>query len=362
MQARSTLALSALVLALAAASCTDKPAGAGPAASAAPAAAEPSAVASASPSGKVDDDQETKKRRYPEPMVYVDGEAVAGLRFLELPPKLKTHWVKTSDDWVPARRFSVADYIEALGVDLSKVKQVHFIGGRNRHSIVEGAEVARKRDKFMFSFTQGERGKPRMHYPLDGMEVNTQIDIIGTMVIYQNRTPPKYDGLKKYTYFEEGQPIQGIPYATDERTGGTRVYVDGKLVGAIKRKTLPNAVAIPGTTEQGLTRFGFRAYLDHIGIGAEKIQGMELVSGDDVAATYDAKAYAEKSAGMVFTLPKRSRGRIQVMDLPEELSKLDAILVYEKSPVPDRVAQRATPGSPAAQVKSASTKKKPMIP
>jgi hypothetical protein len=86
---------------------------------------------------------------------------------------------------------------------------------------------------------------------------------------------------------------------------------------------------------------------------------MELVSGDKVASTYDAKAYAEKSAGLVFTLPKRSRGRIQVMDLPEDTSKLDAILIYIKTPLPDRVAQRATPGSTATQGKGASTTKNP---
>ncbi|MCC6558106.1 MAG: hypothetical protein IT372_34595 [Polyangiaceae bacterium] len=356
------VALAALSLAVAGAACRERAAGGAPAAPAsgsAPAAAAPPA-ASASGSG-VDDETETKKRRFPEPMTYVDGEAVAGLRYLELPQRLKPRFVRTTDEpkIPPARRYSVADYIESLGIDIEAVKQVHFIGGKNRHSIVDGPEIIRTRDSLMFSFTQGTRGKPRMHYPSDGMAVNTQVDILGTIAVYARREPPRYEPRRKYTYFEAGEPIQGIPYASDERTGGTRVYVDGELTTAIKRKTLPSSAAIEGTPEQGLTRFSLEAYLDQIGIGAEQIQGMELTSGDDLAAAFDARALAEKIPGLVFTLPRRSRGRIQVADLPEETSKIDAILLYAKSALPDRVAQGATPGSPVPQVKRTSATTRP---
>lgn len=352
MLARRFLALSALILALCPAACgrRDDPSGyvapSRPAGSAAAPAPQPAAAASAA---AADEDRETKKRRMPEPMVFLDGKALAAIRFLELPPALKTRWIDPTNSGYLARRYSVADYVEALGVDLATVKQVHFIGGRNRHSIIDGPELIRNRDKLFFSFNQGERGKARMHYPSDGIKVNTQIDLVGTMAIYRDREPPKYHQTKLYAYFEEGKPIQGVPYAEDEREGGTRIYVDGKLVGAIKRKTLPSSVLVPGSAEAGESRFQLGPYLEQLGYPKASIQAVEMLSGDKVAATYDAKGYAEKIGGVVFTLPKRSRGRIQVMDLPESIAKLDAILLYQKNSLPDRAALAAHPGSPATQ-------------
>jgi len=356
MLARSLVALSALLLALCPAACArrgDPPSPGASAASARPAAsAAPVAAAKPTASVAADEDRETKKRRVPEPIVYLDGKTVGALRFMELPASLKVRVVDVHG--YPARRYSVADYVEALGVDLATVKEVHFIGGRNRHSIIEGPELIRNRDKLMFSFTRSDAGKARMHYPSDGIKVNTQIDLVYTMTIYQKKRPPKYDQVKLHAYFEPGKPIEGVPYAEDEREGGTRIYVDGKMVGAIKRKTLPSAALIPGSDEQGLSRFRLGTYLEKLGYEASTIQGMELLSQDKVAASYDAKGYAEKIGALEFTLPKRSRGRIQVTDLPESIGKLDAILLYQKISAPDRAAQAAPPGSSVPQVPSSS--------
>jgi hypothetical protein len=71
------------------------------------------------------------------------------------------------------------------------------------------------------------------------------------------------------------------------------------------------------------------------------------VSGDEIAGAWDAKRVAAEVAGSTFTLPKRSRGRIQLAGLPEKVSKLDAIFIWIKASPPDRVDQRTTPGSPA---------------
>ena len=348
MRFRPTLALLALALAVCPAGCSQKATAPTPAASTTAAAAAAAPTTAASAAAGDEDEEGTKKRRLAEPTTYLDGQPIAGIRFLEMPQKLQVTWKQFRNGRF-VRLYSLADYIESLGVDLTTIKQVHLIGGRNRHVIIDGDELTRTRDKLFFMFTPG--GKPRMQFPGGGMKVNTQIDMLQTLLIYQQRTPPKYSQRDLYTYFEEGVRIQGIPYESAERPGGTRVYVDGALVGAIKRKLLPNAAARPGTTEQGLTRFGLRAYLEHIGVSLAALQGMELVGDEEVAATFDAKAIEEKVPGLDFTLPKRNRGRIEV-HLPDAPKKLDAVLLYMKTGIPDRVAQLTTPGSLATQGKT----------
>jgi hypothetical protein len=277
-----------------------------------------------------------KKRRFPEASVYVDGTAIAGVKFLELPAKLAVHY-KTYEDGKKVRRYRLAEYLEALGVDLKTVTELHIYGGRGRISILSGAELERVRESLLFSFTQGTRGKPRMHYPNDGVKTNTQIDLITDLVVYQKFAPPKYEPKSHAISFEEGgQPIEGIPYAAGERLGGTRVYLDGRLVGAIKRKSLPDKLVEPGSPEKGTTRYFLRAYLEDTKIPLESIKAVELVSGDTIAASYDGAQFAERSPSMMFTLPKRSRGRIEVAGLPEETGKLDAILLYSRNAPPPR--------------------------
>lgn len=289
------------------------------------------------PSASAEEEGE-KKRRFPEASVYVDGTAIAGVKFLELPANLPVRW-KTYEGGKTVRRYRLAEYLEALGVDLEGIRELHIYGGRGRISIVSGAELRRVRDTLLFSFTQDQRGKPRMHYPSDGVATNTQVDLVTDLVVYAKFAPPFYDRKTRVVSFEEGgTPIEGIPYAAGERLGGTRVYLDGRLVGAIKRKSLPDKLVEPGSPERGATRYFLRAYLEEAKIPLDSLKAVELVSGDDVAATYDAAAFAEKSPSMMFTLPKRSRGRIQVADLPEDRAKLDAILLYSRTAPPARGA------------------------
>jgi hypothetical protein len=354
MSLRRIFTLSPLVFVLSGA-CADKtapPAAASsePASTNAPSAA--SAVASSAATAAHEEADagpgETKKRRFREASVFVDGQAVAGLKFLELPQKLPVRW-KELEGGRRVRRYRLAEYLEALGLDLSTVKEVHLAGGRNRLAIVDGDELQKVREKLLFSFTQSEKGRPRMHFPSGGMKVNTQIDTVQDIMVYQHKKPPTYDPIKHRTYFEDGKAIEGVPYATDERVGGTRVYVDGVLLTAIKRKTLPEKVEVPGTAEQGLTRFSLRAYLENTKISPDSVKAMELVVGDKVDASFDTAAFKEKIPSLVFTLPKRNNGRIQVMDLVDAGSKLDAILLYVKESLPDRAALAKPPGSLKAQ-------------
>lgn len=124
-----------------------------------------------------------------EPAVRVDGVVVSALTYRALPATLPAVR-RTRVDGRRVRRFRVADLLESLGVDLGAVRQVRLRGGRDRVSIIDGAELARVRADLLFSFTRGERGKPRIHYPDGPMAAGSRVDLVEGVDVYVRCEPP----------------------------------------------------------------------------------------------------------------------------------------------------------------------------
>jgi hypothetical protein len=126
-----------------------------------------------------------------------------------------------------------------------------------------------------------------------------------------------------------------------ERPGGTRVYVDGALRTSVKRKFLPDRIVVPGSPEAGTSRFIVRSYLESIGIDPASIQTMELLGPSEVI-TRLTRPELDAMPELAFTLPRRSRGLIQV-ELPGNPVKVEAISLYIKSLPPNRTAREIPP-------------------
>ncbi len=105
-------------------------------------------------------DPNAGKPRFGECAVYVDGEPLAVLSYGELPPNLPVHWQKVEGEDEKVPRFLMAEYLEGLGVDLRKVRELHLYGGQNRVGIVKGDELRRFARRCRFSFTRNVTGKP----------------------------------------------------------------------------------------------------------------------------------------------------------------------------------------------------------
>lgn len=287
-----------------------------------------------------------RQRRFREAGFYVDGRLVGVLRRAELPPAMKVRQQRLLDGReVP--RFAFSDYLDAIGVDLASVRQMHVYGGRNRASIVEGDELRRLRERLTFSFTRGDRGKARMEWPDEPVRVNTTIDVIVAVAVYRDKLPPTYVKEKRYFAFDDGVPIEGIPYAPPEDSRGTRVYSDGRLVAIVKRRTLPNSVLVPGAG-LGRPRFSLDAYLASVGVQLDEARTIELVAGDDVIARFAASAWRTEGERLAFSLPRRSQGQIAVRlpaanrgspirpQAPEAVVKVSSVQVFSKSTPPQR--------------------------
>jgi len=282
-----------------------------------------------------------KGKRFGEAFAYVDGKPVGVLRYFELPASLKSHDHKLLDGRV-VQRYRVAEYLEALGVDLKKMKEVHFIGGRNRAAKISAAEISKHREDLTFSFTRGEGGKARVHWPASGIDVNTTIDVIVAVSAFVELEPPKFDSQKRKYLNPDGSKIDGIPYAKPEESlRGTRVYLDGALLGAVKRKRLPDATLSP-SYDPKLPRFSLDSYLKWVGADPAKVQTIHLFQGDRLVARVSRDEWQRARNKAEFSVSTGSEGRV-IVHFPtadgETSLAASALLVSQAKPVTALIAK-----------------------
>lgn len=296
----------------------------------APPAAEPVAQAAA----------DTEKRpRLGDAAVYVDGQSRGVLRRLELPDTLKAHLVMRPGG-EQATRFYFAEYAKALGIDPSKVRALHLYGG-SRVSIVDQAEFQRIGGEIAFAFSQDDRGKPRVRWPSKKLNVNTAIDMLSAVAFYVDKEPPHLLIEEGTLAMPDGTPVEGkVPYAPNEQGNGTRVYVDGALVGTVKRKKLTDELLapVPAGKESDPASFSLVAYAGKLGIDAKRAKAVDIISGDDLVARLDSKG-----AGKVtFRVPSRNRGQANVEVPAAEpegkalVARVSAVQFFVKSAPPAR--------------------------
>jgi hypothetical protein len=305
--------------------------------------------------GENNDDPAVKKPRFGEAAVYVDGKPVGVIRTTELPVMLKSRIADLGGGYKQTR-YGFVDYARAIGVDAKKIKAMHLYGG-NRAVVVDRAELTRIGDRITFSFVQGDRGKPAIHWPPVKLNVNTTIDMVSNVAFYVEKEPPALnkDGL---FVMPDGTVLEGkVPYAPEEQGNGTRVYVDGALVGTVKRKKLTddmlvgkdtntntntNTDSAKAKTDDGnktaaaattVDKFSLVSYASFLRADAKQVKSVDLVSGDDVIAHLDADA-AKKTT---FHVPQHNRGQA-VVEFPNasRAARVSAIQIYVNSTPPER--------------------------
>jgi hypothetical protein len=286
----------------------------------------------------------TQRRRFGEPATYVDGELRGVLRRAELAPGLRPRKKKLLDGR-QVERFAVVDYLDSLGIDASRVTALHFHGGRGRVAIVDGALFRRYRSTLAFSFTQGHRGKVALELPDDdGFRINTSVDLVQALAVYVDRPPPVLDRERRALVLD-GRALEGLAYVPAEELRGTRVYVDGRLVGALKRKALADELLAPGL-EGEPARFSLERWLASLGAPVAGVRAVEVLVGEDRVARLDARRWRSEASKLTFTIPRRSQGRL-LLELPAgaaelsgaphasasaETMRASAILLYVRRP------------------------------
>jgi hypothetical protein len=259
------------------------------------------------------------QQRFRQAGIWLDGVLLAAVRFGELPPGLKPVYIeRTSSEGerFDLRRYTIADYLQALGVDVAQVREVHFQGGRGRIGVMPGDELRRKRAEVTFSFTQSDRGKPRLHWPRE-VDVNDKIDMLNDLTVYVSKPPPTWNA-EKWQLEIGGQAVQGIPYASDSSGGGgVRVYVDGRIVRTLRPRSMG-----PGTGDP--PKWALAAELAGAGVVLDTVRAVDLVDRDQRTARLSREAARTAQ----FELGDGDRGRLLVHPGGHAA---EAVLVYVRA-------------------------------
>ena len=237
--------------------------------------------------------------------VYVDGVQTAVLRAGELPilPKIELEG--------GAVRYRFYDYLKAIGVAPEKVQSVHFHGNSDRIASVEGKELLKEKDRFQFQFQAGTSGTALQEWDTEGLKNEFVANEIRRVTIYVNKKSAAIHPQKRCHIGADGECSDAIPYATGEVAKGTRIYVDGKMIGFVKRRQIGAAVEA-GETASGEHKYSVTKLVAQLGVDPSTIKSMELVAGDDVIARESADQWGRLTNEVTFTLPKHNHGKVRV--------------------------------------------------
>ena len=244
----------------------------------------------------------TRKMKGIDVPVFVDGSEVAVLRYGEMPA---IDNVGTAH----SEAFRVSDYLRGVGVAPESVKSVYFYDGTNRVGSIEGSELAAGKDRFTFHFASGDAGNAETLWDTVGLKNTFIVHEIRKVVIFVAKAPPAIDKKLQCVLSQDGHCSEDVPYApSPELAKGTRIYLDGKMVGYVKRRMLSNST-IMGTTSNGEDEYSLAKFMASLGVDNSKVQSVDLVAGDDVIARADASEWSKDGANVFFTLQKHEHGK-----------------------------------------------------
>jgi hypothetical protein len=287
--------------------------------------------------------------------VLVDGEQVAVLRHGELPTALVAHDDK-ANGVSEKRYFRFTEYFTAIGVDVSKIKAVHFQANVDRVASLEGGELRAQSARFTFDFLGGEGGAVKSAYDTTGLKNSFHSNEIYAVSVFVKKDAPAVDTIRS-CYVTEGKCSNALAYVDGKIPTGTRVYADGKLVGMAKRKNLGDALVMGSDGED--VKYSVSKFVSALGADADHATAIDLLQGDDVVARFDAAEWTKDSAALSFKLPKHNHGKIRIFVPASVQAKSDspanrealvtAIIVHHRSvkttelaPISDEPAQVAS--------------------
>ena len=256
----------------------------------APAVEEPTTVAL--PGGVADDDDDAPDGipaelkagivKWKNAGVYVDGKPTGMLAFGELPVALRPVWIEdeVSVRIAPGqsgratrlsrqRHYRVAEYLEAVGVNLARVKEVHLYGPKVCESlVVSGRELRAHRKDFLFRFGGEVTGKPIPVTP-PNFGNGQSPDKIAAVMVYIDRKPPTL--VPDEGFVLDGELQSGVPYFGEPVRGGVRVYFDDKLATIIKRRRLGDDPRFAEHAPDGHLRWKLLPFLAAQGVDASHV-------------------------------------------------------------------------------------------
>jgi hypothetical protein len=113
--------------------------------------------------------------------------------------------------------------------------------------------------------------------------------------------------------------------------------MDGRLLGMVKRKELPDSVKAGGTESE---KFSFARYIATLGISLDEVKGAEFLSDDDVAARYVGTSWSASKNALTFGSARRQQGKITMAAEadPTKDAVISSVQLYSRTTPPKRSA------------------------
>ncbi len=236
--------------------------------------------------------------------VYVDGVQKGVLRYGDMPGI-----ANIGSDEAPA--FRLAEYLKAIGVAPETVKSIYVWDNTSRIGSVDGKELTKEQDRFVVRFSAGITGGAEAAWDTTGLKNLFIVHEIRKFEVFVGKDAPKIAKGKQCIVGADGDCSDAIPYATVDAAKGTRLYVDGKLAGVVKRKLVSDGIAM-GATADGDAKLSLAKLATALGADTAGATSVELVSGDEVVGRADAMKWAKVSDEIFFTLGKHQHGKVLV--------------------------------------------------
>jgi hypothetical protein len=250
--------------------------------------------------------------------VWVDGKQVSVLRYGELSAALKPQ-TRHGGEGGPARYYSLDAYAQSLGIAPEKIKAIHALGNREKLATIKGTELVANKGRFQFDFMQETTGIAKVDWDTTGLADTYVIHEIRALSFYVDKAPPAVDP-QLHCHVAKDAAAAGAapgtcafddPYATAEKMKGTRFYIDGHLVGYVKRREIKDTVVVRDNAD-GEHVYSVVKLAQQFGVDPAQVRGAELLNGDDVIARATGEGWNTSSKGLSFTLPKHQHGKVSV--------------------------------------------------
>jgi DNA-binding transcriptional regulator YhcF (GntR family) len=276
---------------------------------AAPVAAMTGATAEAA---KLETPHGSRKMKQLDVPVWVDGKQVSVLRYGELSAALKPR-TRHGEEGGPARFYAMDEYAQSLGIAPEKIKAIHALGNREKITTIKGSELllADNKGRFQFDFMQETTGIAKVDWDTTGLADTYVIHEIRALSIYVEKAPPVVDPTIHCHVAKDGTCSFDDPYAQAEKMKGTRFYLDGRLVGYVKRREIKESVVV-GDNASGEHLYSVVKLAQQFGVDPAQVRAAELLNGDDVIARGAGDGWNVSSTALSFTLPKHQHGKVTV--------------------------------------------------
>ncbi len=239
--------------------------------------------------------------------VYVDGKQAGVLRYGELPTSMNAIDLEGG-----GKRFRLYEYLKGIGVNVDAIKSVHLHATGDQIGSLEGSELRKEKDRFVFGFISGTTGAPQTKWDTDGLKNEFVVHEIRKVSVFVKKPVPKIHPQMVCHVAADGECDQTVPYVDKASIAkGTRIYLDGKMMGFVKRRNVGEALSM-GKNEAGEEKYSVAKLVAQMGVDPASIKDVEMLAGDDVIARATGEQFIKLAADTTFTLPAHNHGKVRV--------------------------------------------------